>query len=86
MTELKVFEADNDKAKDAIEAAVQIMNQKGEDRTRLQAAKTILEFTQRKPVAASEVTLNKAEAFLDAIAKDENIGLDAFSGTEGTEE
>lgn len=37
-------------------------------RERLAAAKTVLEYTKAKPVQKSEVTVNKAEDFLAALA------------------
>jgi hypothetical protein len=82
MAERKIFEPDNDVAEKAIETCVKILSIPGEERTRLQAAKTLLEFTQKKPVAANEVTLKRAEEFLDAIAKDENIDPGTDGGSE----
>jgi hypothetical protein len=86
MAELKIFEPDNNIAKQAIEETVKILSSPGEERTRLQAAKVLLEYTQRKPVTASEVTLNKAEALLDAIADDPNFDPEAFRSSETAKE
>ena len=68
----KIFEADNDVAKKAIETAVNILNLPGAHQLRLQAAKTLLDFTQRKPVTASELNLKTAENFLDELASQED--------------
>lgn len=61
------FMADNKVAHQAIETAVEILCLKGAHQLRLQAAKVLLDFTQRKPVTVSETTLKTAEAFLDDI-------------------
>ena len=74
----KEFEPDNKVANAAIEVAVEILNLPGNTSTRLAAAKTLLEYTQRKPVVANETTLKNAEAFLDDLIKDED---DAATGS-----
>lgn len=84
LIEMKVFEPDNNVAKEAIETTVTILRQPGETRQKLQAAKILLEYTQKKPVQANEITLNKAEAFLDAVANDPDFDPSAESGSEGT--
>lgn len=61
------FIADNDKAFKALETAVEILEIPGQYVLKLQAAKVILEYTQKKPVAATAMTLTTAEAFLDDI-------------------
>ena len=64
------FIADNDVAHKAIGTAVEILCLQGAHQLRLQAAKVLLDFTQRKPVTVSETTLKTAEAFLDDIVND----------------
>lgn len=61
------FIADNEVAHKAIATAVEILCLEGAHQLRLQAAKVLLDFTQRKPVTVSETTLKTAEAFLDDI-------------------
>lgn len=56
-------------AKEALETAVEIMRMPAESRSRLAAAKLILEFTKEKPSTKSEVTVAKAEDFLESILK-----------------
>jgi hypothetical protein len=72
MNEKKIWVADNDVAEKAMRTAVEILSQEvGHTRDRLTAAKTILEFTQTKPVVKNETTLKSAEDFLAALMKDE---------------
>lgn len=59
-------------AKEALETAVELMRVPGESRGRLAAAKLILEFTKEKPSTKSEVTVQRAEDFLESILKTEN--------------
>jgi len=42
--------------------------------TKLQAAKTLLDFTMAKPVAKSEVTVNAAEKWLEELTADDDEG------------
>lgn len=71
MAEKKIWEADNDVAAKAMKAAIEILETPGEHRNRLAAAKTILDFTQTRPVTKSETTLKTAEEFLASIMDDE---------------
>lgn len=71
MADKKIWIADNDKAEEAMLAALEILNKPGANRDKLTAAKLVLDFTQRKPVAATDVTMHNAEAFLDALLKEE---------------
>lgn len=72
MADQKIWVADNDRAEKAMSKAVEIMGLPGDERVRLSAAKMILEFTQRKPVAASEHTIHNAHAFLESVLAEEN--------------
>ena len=66
------FEPDNKIANAAIEACVDILNMPGALAARMSAAKTLLEFTQRKPQTASAITLKTAETFLDEIVANDS--------------
>lgn len=72
MVEKKIFQADNDVAEESVKTLVEILRLPGAEKDRISAAKTLLEYTQRKPAAYSEVTLNKAESFLEAVLMESN--------------
>lgn len=73
MAENKIWEADNDVARKAMQTAIEIMeSQTGETKNRLAAAKTILDFTQTKPVVKNETTLKTAEEFLSSLLDSAN--------------
>lgn len=65
------FIPDNDISHQAIEALVETVLQPANQVARIQAAKALLEYTQRKPQTSSEMTLRKAEDFLDMLAQEE---------------
>ncbi len=82
MVEEKVFAPDCKEARIAMEALVAVVQAKKltpEDKGSplvpisevTKASKSILEFTQRKPVTSSQVTVKSAEDWLDEIAGDE---------------
>lgn len=81
MAEKDKFIADNEYAHKSLRTAVAILELPGSHVLKLQAAKVLLEYTQRKPVAASAVTLTTAESFLDEI----HNGVDS-PATRNTEE
>ena len=58
-------------AKEAMETVVELMRTPGDKQSRLAAAKTLLEYTKAKPSTKSEVTINKAEAFLEEVLRKE---------------
>ena len=60
-------EIDDVYAIEALKAAVEIMREPGQNRDRLTAARMVLDFTKTKPAAKSEVTIGKAEAFLESL-------------------
>ena len=75
MEEKNIWKADNDVAKKAMQAAIEVMeSQVGTTDNKLKAAKVILEFTQTKPVVKSETTLKSAEEFLSALMAEEVDG------------
>ena len=61
------FNIEDDYAKQALEAAVEIVQVPGETRERLAAARLVLDFTRSKPAAKQEVTIGKAEEFLSSL-------------------
>tara|TARA_B100001057_G_scaffold206431_2_gene207179 strand:- start:704 stop:1159 length:456 start_codon:yes stop_codon:yes gene_type:complete len=63
---------EDDYAKEALTAAVEIMRVPAETRERLAAARLVLDFTKTKPVAKSEVTIGKAEEFLASLMTPED--------------
>lgn len=78
-------ENENSHAKEALEAAVEILRTPGQTRDRLTAARLVLDFTKSKPVSKSEVTVGKAEAFLSSLL-DEGDASDETSDEEEEEE
>lgn len=72
MTEQKIFQADNNVAEESVKTLVEILRLPGAEKDRISAAKALLEYTQRKPASHSEVTLNKAESFLEAVLMESN--------------
>lgn len=73
MAEDNIWKADNDVASKAMQTAIEIMlSQEGTTQNRLAAAKTILDFTQTKPVVKNETTLKTAEEFLSSLINDES--------------
>ena len=63
----KENEIDDVYAIEALKAAVEIMREPGQNRDRLTAARMVLDFTKTKPAAKSEVTIGKAEQFLESL-------------------
>ena len=62
---------DDEYAVEALKTAVEIMREPAQNRDRLTAARMVLDFTKTKPAAKSEVTIGKAEAFLESLLGDE---------------
>lgn len=63
-----VLADDTDAAKEALEATLTIMRSPGDKKVRLQAAGQVLAYTKSKPASKSELTVNKAEEWLAAVA------------------
>ena len=61
---------DDEYAVEALKTAVEIMREPAQNRDRLTAARMVLDFTKTKPAAKSEVTIGKAEAFLESLLGD----------------
>lgn len=79
MMATKQFTPDNDVSEAAFSTLLEAIRVPGALKDRISAAKALLEFTQRKPAAYSEVTLNKAETFLEAVLQ-EAQGAEGPSG------
>jgi hypothetical protein len=65
------FNIEDEYAKQALEAAVEIVQVPGETRERLAAARLVLDFTRSKPVSKSEVSIGKAEEFLSSLLEED---------------
>ena len=63
---------ENEYAKEALGTAVEVMRMPGNVSARLSAAKLVLEYTKEKPSTKSEVTVQRAEDFLESILKKED--------------
>jgi|TARA_R110000744_G_scaffold77106_1_gene152370 hypothetical protein len=63
----KENEIDDVYAIEALKTAVEIMREPCQNRDKLMAARMVLDFTKTKPAAKSEVTIGKAEAFLESL-------------------
>jgi len=74
MADKNIWEADNDVSSKAMKSAITIMETATEVRLKLAAAKTILDFTQTKPVVKSETTVKTAEEFLNSLIEEEKDG------------
>ena len=73
MAAIKAAGIDLDKAgEEALEATLTIMRMKGDLRLKLTAARQVLEWAKAKPVAKSEVTINKAEEWLASLTEEKN--------------
>lgn len=56
------------KAAEALESAIEVMRKPGSKQVQLQAARLVLDFTKSKPASKSDITVNKAEEWLAAVA------------------
>lgn len=80
MVATKQFTPDNNVSEQAFETLLEAIRVPGALKDRISAAKALLEYTQRKPAAYSEVTLNKAETFLEAVLQE----AQSAEGTSGS--
>lgn len=64
---LSVPQSDNGKAEAALREAFVLAVGPSDQKIKIQAINTVLNFTKSKPESKSKLTLNKAEDFLDAI-------------------
>ena len=72
----KENEIDDEYAIEALKTSVEIMREPGQTRDRLTAARMVLDFTKTKPISKSEVTIGKAEAFLESLLADDGTEED----------
>ena len=72
----KENEIDDEHAIEALKTSVEIMREPGQTRDRLTAARMVLDFTKTKPISKSEVTIGKAEAFLESLLADDGTEED----------
>ena len=86
MTEKKQFVPDNETSGQMLEALVAIVRGPASNADKIKAAGKVLDIVQKKPVAASEMTLNNAESFLDAILAEEKQERDAKRASRNSEE
>ena len=70
---MEVFKPDNDVSEEAFRTLIETIRTPNSIKDKITAAKTLLDFTQKKPTTASEVTLNKAEAFLEAVLQETSV-------------
>ena len=71
-----VLENDDDAAKEALQYHIEVMRAKGNKEARLRAARTVLEFTKAKPASRVHATVDSAEAWLKAVAAQNDDGSD----------
>jgi hypothetical protein len=67
---VEVPDSDAGKAEAALKEAFVLAIGPSDQKIKIQAINTVLNFTKSKPESRSKLTLNKAEDFLDAIADD----------------
>lgn len=70
VTEVRVPNSDTGKAEAALREAFVLAVGPSDQKIKIQAINTVLNFTKSKPESRSKLTLNKAEDFLDAIEND----------------
>lgn len=61
---------EDEKAEQALTAAIEVLQSPMSQSVKLQAARLILDFTKAKPAAKSEITVQKAEDWLAAVTQD----------------
>lgn len=64
--------ADDDAAREALTVAIAIMRAPTDERIRLAAARTVMEYTRTKPTQKTAIALSAAEALLDAVLADDD--------------
>ena len=75
----KIAPDEDEFATEALKTAVEVMRVPGETRERLAAARLVLDFTKTKPAAKQEVSINKAEDFLNSLLDEESKNEEATS-------
>jgi hypothetical protein len=64
----------DEKANEALETAITLMRSPMKQETRIAAARLVLDFTRSKPASKSDITVNKAEEWLAAVAEQNDEG------------
>lgn len=62
------FDGVDPRAEEALTQAVKVMRAPGDKKVKLAAARLVLDFTRSKPASKSDITVNKAEEWLAAVA------------------
>lgn len=63
---------DDAAAREALAVAVALMRAPADDRIRLAAARTVMEYTRSRPTQKTAIALSAAEALLDAVLADDD--------------
>jgi len=71
VVEIMAEQIEDDYSKEALTTAVEIMRVPQDSRSRIAAARLVLDFTKSKPVAKSEIAVAKAEEFLASLLDNE---------------
>lgn len=64
----------DEKANEALETAITLMRSPMKQETRLAAARLVLDFTRSKPASKQDISVNKAEEWLAAVAASNDEG------------
>ena len=84
MSELEkagVLDDADTQAREALETTLLIMRAPGDKKVQLSAARQVLEWTKAKPASKSDITVNKAEAWLASIT-DTNDAVEGKASTD----
>ena len=84
MSELEkagVLDDADTQAREALETTLLIMRQPGDKKVQLSAARQVLEWTKAKPATKTDLTVNKAEAWLASITEDNDVDEGEASST-----
>lgn len=80
------FGIEDNYATEALEAAVEILRVPGETRERLAAARLVLDFTKQKPASKNELSVSRAEQFLEALILDDKESIENEERTSSSTE
>ncbi len=87
--ETKKILTEDERARQALEVSTEIMLSKGNElvstKDRIAAARTVLEWTKKKPAVQNDVTVRTAEDFLDDLAKEDDKSGSGESTPQGDE-
>jgi hypothetical protein len=80
------FGIEDNYATEALEAAVEILRVPGETRERLAAARLVLDFTKQKPASKNELSVSRAEQFLEALIVEDKESIENEERTSSSTE